>query len=221
MRRLLPLCLLLLAGVGTGRAQGYVNFSATKNTVWDDFTGVNPVVSSGTAELTFMWTASSTVAAAWPYGSTATNSASSSVGFGTIESYLAAGWSLATNQVTGGEADVTTGVGGIAVGSFSYNGGSTFQLKNSSSGTIYTVVLAWDNRAGTTFAQAINSVYSAQGVSGLITYDVKATSSSPAATFTGSGLVPFSVVKAPEPGIGAATGLGATLLALRRRPGRR
>ena len=198
-------------------SQGYVFFSASKSTVWDDFTTLGtPTTSAGTVELTFLWINSTTATVPWTQ--TATNATGSSATWSQINTLLSSGWNIATNASTSAQADVATGTGGTTRGNIPYGGTSSFLVAGTTAGAnIDLVVIGWAATAGTTLQQADNA-NAALGVTAVINYATGATSSSPVNTLTVDGIGNFGVAPTPEPSTIALAGLGVSaLVAFRRR----
>jgi len=193
--------------------QGYVVFSAPAGYVYDEFTTpTTSVKSSTTAEVAFLWAATGT---ADPLGAGLSTTApqSGANGYSLIAGMLSSGWSIGLN---GAAQAATATEGSFSAGGFSYGGGSSFALANSTAGSSYEfVAIAWNASAGSTFPSSSASAF---GWSSAFTYATGSSSGATVNSFPGSGMTAFGVAPVPEPTTLALAGLGGlSMLFLRRR----
>jgi hypothetical protein len=215
MKKQLALLTILFTVIGTNAfAQGYVEFTTSKDYVYDG----GGIVAPGNVTSTFLW---ALVGTSDPLGSGIPTDGTTYVasGWSTVSSMLSSGWTVAQNANSGNaEVDVADTASGNSEGAIDYNGGSTFQLANTTAGDTYElVVVGWDNLGGaTTLEEAMGDTH--MGWSNPFDYATGATAGSTLEQFNQSGMEPFGLIPLPEPATLALAGLGGlSMLLIRRR----
>jgi hypothetical protein len=220
----LALVITLFTAIGMNAfAQGYVNFTAFGNNVYDD-TYYPSIPAPGDVTVTFLWALVGTpdpLGAGTPTSGDPYLNLEYSDFVNTLSSMLTSGWNIAEDAGNGNaEADVAVNSSGIFQGGFGYNGGAPFRLAGSTGGDTYDfVVIGWNNQSGAeTLEEGLTDSY-AVGWSSAFTYATGANNTSPVNDFNSSGESPFGVAAfpVPEPTTIALAGLGGLSLLLVRR----
>jgi len=223
MKRIIIAIGLALLAASATFAQGVFWFSGNTKTVWDNFSGYSPrVTTTASIDVAFLIGAG-TPAIASIAPSIPTNNESM---VGVFYAYNNAwdkilhdpNYHLATNDSVTVVAAVNS-----SNGAWEYNGGSTFLDPSTTGGGAYTVyVIGWDATAGATPQAAAASGYAAVGWSVPFSYTTGNNAGSPPTSpqIFSSSVTPFGIGPqgVPEPGTLALAGTGlASLLAFRRR----
>ncbi len=211
-RMLLTFTLIALTGFAA-KGQGYFLFTATKNSVWDEFTTGVPMSGGGHTIAGFIWGPAGTTNA-W-LGSVGTRyDLNPGNPFKLSMAFNDPSWHLATNAAFDTFVSVNVNASGLAIGGINYNSSATFQVAGTTGGQTYTIYcIAWDNKFSNPL-EAFNV-----GWSNPFQYTAGNGPTSTPLGFSSSGMQPFGV-GIPEPTTFALAGLGALLLIRHRRHSR-